>query len=102
MDVPNLLPRLLIRLAHQQMPVKTAWTEKRRIKALLSVGCSKQNDVLPARKTIQLLEQFRENAARRLRGEITVFTDGINLINKDDALSLYMLEMSRTACSESP
>ena len=105
MNLQNGFPSLKVRQFHGHTAVKTARPQEGLIKDFRTVGRGKDNDALAAVKTVH----FRKELVQGLfpfvvaaKGAIiTLFANGIDFIDKDNARSLFLSlfkEVADTSC----
>ena len=93
MNLQNLLTALEVRQFHRHTAVKTAGTQQRRVQSFGTVGGSQNDNAGVALKAVHFGEQLVEGlfpliVAAEL--SVTLFADGVDLIDKDDAGSLFL------------
>src|SRR5690606_7133015 len=87
-DAQNIFAALHIRVVHDDLAIKTAWTQQRRIKNIRAVGGGDDDDVGLILETIHL----NENLIQRLftfivttaQTSAALTTHGIDFVDEDD------------------
>ena len=93
MDFKYIDTPLLIRLSHIDGPVKPPRTTQRLIKHLRPIGCRQNNNRFTVIKTIHLCQKLIQCLLPFVIASeliIPALTNGVNLINKNNAWSLYL------------
>ena len=94
MDLEDLLPALQVRKLHGNAPVKSSRTGQRRVQGFGAVCRRQYDDAVVLLKTVHLREQLVQSLFALVISSdiaaISLLTDGIDLIDKDDTGGFFL------------
>ena len=97
----NLFTTTDIRQTNHDLAVETAWTQQRRVQYIRTVGCSDDDDTVVHFEAIHLYQQLVEGLLTLImtaaHAGATVATNGVDLIDKDDAWRVFLCLLKHVA-----
>ena len=93
MNLQDLFPSLQIRQFHRDSPVKTSRTKQCRIQGIRTVGCCQNDNTFGSVKSVHLSQQLVQSLFSLIITAdiaVTLFTNGIDLVDKNDTRCFFV------------